>query len=133
LRRTIGSRQLSRILSQIPVAPEYIDRFPPKVGFGVGLRATARRDGRLIAPHGLGAKRMPQQKISALHPTMNQFVDLSMESVIHHRFQTFTQLRVIFACARNPNENDDASSTGDACHMSITAERSVSDCAGQRL
>jgi hypothetical protein len=38
---------------------------------------------------------MPQQKISAVHPTMNQFVDLSMESVIHHRFQTFTQLRVI--------------------------------------
>jgi hypothetical protein len=122
-----------RILSHSPVAPEYIDRFPPKVCFGVGLRATAQRDGRLIAPHGPGARRMPRQKKFGVHPTMNQFVDLSMESAIHHRSQTFTQLRVIFARARNPNENDDASSTGDACHMSITAERSVSDCAGQRL
>jgi hypothetical protein len=54
---------------------------------------------------------------------MNQFVDLSMENTIHHRFQIFTQLRVIFADERNLNQNDDASSTGDACHMRITAER----------
>ena len=59
---------------------------------------------------------------------MNQFVDLSMERAIHHRFQIFAQLRVIFARERNLNENHDASSTGDACHMSITGERLVSDC-----
>jgi hypothetical protein len=51
---------------------------------------------------------------------MNQFVDLSMERAVHHRFHTFTQLRVIFDDAKNLNENDDASSTGDACHMRIT-------------
>jgi hypothetical protein len=127
LRRTIGSRQLSRILSQSPVAPEYIDRFPPKVVFGVGLRATAQRDGRLIAPHGLGARRMPRRKKFGVHLTMNHFVDLSMEKAIHHRFQILTQLRVIFTDERKLNENDDASSTGDACHSSITAERLVSD------
>src|ERR1700689_4605343 len=38
LRRTIGSRQLSRILSHNPVAPEYIDRLPPRLILcGVGL------------------------------------------------------------------------------------------------
>lgn len=52
---------------------------------------------------------------------MNQSVDLSMEHAVHHRFHTFTQLRVIFDDAKNSNENDDASSTGDACHMRITA------------
>ncbi len=55
---------------------------------------------------------------------MNQFVDLSMEHAVHHRFHTFTQLRVIFDHAKNSNENDDASSAGDACHMRITADRS---------
>jgi hypothetical protein len=76
---------------------------------------------------------MPRQEKFGVHPTMNQFVDLSMERAIHLRFQTFTQLRVIFAHARDPIENDGASSTGDACHMRITAERLIGDCACQRL
>ena len=64
---------------------------------------------------------------------MNQIVDLSMEHAVHHRFHTFTQLRVILVGVRNSSENDDASSTGDACHMRITAARLVtivlvSDC-----
>jgi len=53
---------------------------------------------------------------------MNQFVDLSMERAVHHRFHTFTRLRVIFDDAKNSNKNDNASSTGDACHMRITNE-----------
>jgi hypothetical protein len=76
----------------------------------------------LIAPQAQGARRMPRRKKSEVHPAMNQLVDLSMEQAIHHRSQLFAQLRVIFARAKNPNENDDASSAGDACHMSITAE-----------
>ena len=50
-----------------------------KFVFGVGLRATAQRDGRLIAPHEGSKTYASDKNNSDVHLAISQRLDLSME------------------------------------------------------